>query len=76
MLVVSSESLKRDLEKLTDKQLQQVSEFIAFLKFQEKRRPMKLDPTALSALAEFAEEDRTLAEEGINDYAAILAQED
>jgi hypothetical protein len=76
-MLATSESLKQDIEKLTDQQLQQVAEFIAFLQFQEKRRRTKLDPTLLAPLAnEFADEDRALAESGIDDYANMLAHED
>jgi hypothetical protein len=76
-MLATSESLKQDIEQLTDEQLQQVAEFIAFLRFQEKRRRIELDPVLLAPLAtEFAEEDRTLAESGMDDYAAMLVQED
>ena len=58
-------------------QLQQVANFIAFLKFQDKRRRVVLDPNQLASLAtEFVEEDRALSEEGMSDYAAMLHQED
>lgn len=75
---ISSEIIKHDLDKLTYEQLQQVADFIAFLKFRDKRRQRAvLDPNQLAALAtEFAEEDRAFAEVGINDYAAMLRQED
>jgi hypothetical protein len=74
---VTSEALKQDLDQLTNEQLQQVADFIAFLKFQDKRRRVVLDPARLaSLLTEFAEEDRTLAEAGMGDYAMMLAQED
>ncbi|NJR60676.1 MAG: hypothetical protein HC769_18715 [Cyanobacteria bacterium CRU_2_1] len=74
---ITSEALKQDLDRLTNDQLQQVADFIAFLKFRDKRRRVVLDPTRLASLAtEFAEEDRTLAEVGMGDYAAMLAQED
>ncbi|MEM1241745.1 MAG: hypothetical protein AAGI45_18085 [Cyanobacteria bacterium P01_H01_bin.26] len=76
-MVTTSESLRQDIEKLTDEQLQQVAEFIAFLRFQEKRKRINLDPVLLASLTtEFAEEDRALAESGIGDYADMLAQED
>ncbi len=76
-MLATSESLKQDIEKLTDEQLQQVAEFIAFLRFQEKRKRITLDPVLLAPLAtEFAEEDRELAESGIGDYSDMLAQED
>ncbi|APB34770.1 hypothetical protein GlitD10_2434 [Gloeomargarita lithophora Alchichica-D10] len=74
---VTSEALKQDLDQLTNEQLQQVADFIAFLKFQDKCRRFVLDPARLaSLLTEFAEEDRTLAEAGMGDYAIMLAQED
>ncbi|HBB36119.1 MAG TPA: hypothetical protein DDZ80_12730 [Cyanobacteria bacterium UBA8803] len=73
---ISAETLKQDLDQLTRAQLQQVADFIAFLKFREQRRRAILDPTQLAALfTEFADEDRTLAEAGMKDYAAMLHQE-
>jgi parvulin-like peptidyl-prolyl isomerase len=77
MMITSSETVKQDLDRLTNEQLQQVADFIAFLKYRSKRdRRFILDPSQLTALTEFAQEDRTLAEAGINDYAAMLRQED
>ncbi len=74
---VTSEALKQDLDQLTNEQLQQVADFIAFLKFRDKRRRIVLDPVQLASLAtEFAEEDRSLAEAGMGDYGVMLAQED
>ncbi len=74
---ISTEAIKQDLDLLTAEQLQQVADFIAFLKFQDKRRRIVLDPAHLKALAhEFAEEDCALAEVGMSDYAASLDQED
>lgn len=74
---VTSEALKQDLDQLTHEQLQQVADFIAFLKFRDKHRRVVLDPAQLTSLAtEFAAEDRTLAEAGMSDYAAMLVQED
>ena len=76
-MLATSESLKQDIEKLTEEQLQKVAEFIAFLSFQEKRRHVDIDPALLAPLAtEFAEEDRALAESGMDDYAGMLAKED
>ncbi|WP_396133729.1 hypothetical protein [Chamaesiphon sp. OTE_75_metabat_556] len=75
---VSTEALKQDLDGLTDNQLQQVADFIAFLKFRSQLHHREIpDPTQLAALfAEFAEEDRDLAEAGMGDYAVMLQQED
>lgn len=74
---ISSEALKQDLDRLTGEQLQQVAEFIAFLKFRDKRdRLNSLDTSQLATLVTFGEEDRVQAEVGINDYAQMLHQED
>ncbi len=74
---ISNEALKQGLDRLNREQLQQVADFVAFLKFQDKRLRVVLDPAQLASLAtEFAEEDGLLAEVGMSDYAAILTQED
>jgi hypothetical protein len=75
---VSTQALKQDLDGLTPKQLQQVADFVDFLKFRSQRHHRVMpDPNQLAALfAEFAEEDRDLAEAGMGDYAVILQQED
>jgi hypothetical protein len=75
---VSTEALKQDLDRLTHNQLQQVAEFIAFLKFRNQRRHrVVLDPMQLAdVFTEFADEDRSFAEAGMNDYAVMLHQED
>lgn len=73
----STAAIKQDLDQLTHEQLQQVADFIAFLKFRNSRRRISLDPARLASLAdEFADEDRALAEVGMSDYAAMLNQED
>ena len=74
-MLLQSETIKQEIDQLTAEQLQQVADFIAFLKFRSKRR-LQLDPTQLAALSQDADEDRALAEAGMNDYAAILQQED
>jgi hypothetical protein len=75
---VSTEALKQDLDGLTHNQLQQVADFIAFLKFRNQHQHrIALDPTQLAVLfKEFADEDRALAEAGMSDYAVVLHQED
>jgi hypothetical protein len=75
---ISTEVLKQDLDQLTHDQIQQVADFIAFLKFRDKRhRRDILNPTQLAVLfTEFADEDRALAEAGMSEYAAMLHQED
>ncbi len=74
---ISTDTIKQNIEQLSKEQLQQVGDFIAFLKFQDKRRHLNLEPTQLTILAtEFADEDRDFAEEGMNDYTEMLQQED
>jgi hypothetical protein len=75
---INTEILKKDLDRLTHNQIQQVADYIAFLKFRDQHYPqIVIDPTHLAELfTEFADEDRALAEEGINDYAVMLHQED
>jgi hypothetical protein len=75
---VSTEDIKQDLDRLSHNQLQQVADFIAFLKFRNQRHPrIVIDSTHLADLfTEFADEDRALAEEGMNDYTVMLRQED
>ncbi len=75
---LSTEAIKQDLDRLTHSQLQQVAEFIAFLKFRnEHRHRVILDPIQLAEVfAEFADEDRVFAEVGMNDYAEMLDRED
>ncbi len=74
---VTSEALKQDLDQLTTTQLQEVANFIAFLRFRDKRRRIVLDPAQLTSLAtEFSDDDRSLAEAGMDDYAEMLVQED
>lgn len=72
------EEVIHELDKLSEAELKQVAEYVAFLKFQSRmKRIPSLDDTQLEALyKEFAEEDRRLAEEGMADYAEGLAKED
>ena len=66
------------LDGLSEAELAQVAEFMAFLQFRARFQTMpRLEEAQLATLyAEFAEEDRELAEEGIADYAHGLLTED
>ena len=68
----------QELTGLSDSDLEQVAEFLAFLKFRARLHVTPaLDEAQVAALyAKFAEEDRALAEEGMTDYAAGLRKED
>lgn len=68
----------KGLSDLTETQLRQVAEYLEFLKFREHRKDdSRLDDAELEALyAEFADEDRKLAESGLTEYTATLERED
>lgn len=72
------EQVKQDLERLDEGGLREVADFVAFLQFRTRRYAAPdWDEAKMAALyAEFTEEDRTLAEAGMTDYAAGLARED
>ena len=71
------ESVLQEIDHLNEIDLQQVANYLAFLRYQSRLQPSLPDETTLAALyAEFAAEDRELAEAGMDDYAALLAVED
>lgn len=72
------QQVTQDLERLDEEKLREVADFVAFLEFRTRRSAVQeWDDAELSALyAEFADEDRVLAEAGLSDYAAGLAKED
>ena len=73
----TKEQINQQFKQLNEERLKQVANFIAFLKFREKLIKLNLNTEKLAQLyQEFAEEDRQLAEEGINEYANLLTQED
>ncbi|HMF56148.1 MAG TPA: hypothetical protein VK619_07365 [Pyrinomonadaceae bacterium] len=66
-----------ELEGLNEDELKEVAEYLAFLKFRSQQGARIVDESKLAALyAEFAEEDRSMAEEGLADYAEGLMKED
>lgn len=71
------ELLRQEIENLNEEQLKQLSDFIAFLKFRSRNSSWQIDKNQIAAIySEFAEEDRQLAEEGLEEYAELLRQED
>ena len=73
----TKEQVLEELETLTEAEIKEVAEYLAFLKFRSRRKSRVVDESQLAALyAEFAEEDRDLAEEGMAVYAEGLTKED
>ncbi len=72
------EQVTQNLERLDEEKLREVADFVAFLEFRTRRSAVpEWDDAKLSTLyAEFADEDRALAEAGLSDYVAGLAKED
>ncbi|MGK7946323.1 MAG: hypothetical protein AB4058_17830 [Microcystaceae cyanobacterium] len=75
--MTTQEQINQQLNHLNEDQLNQVADFITFLKFREKLIKPNFNTEKLAKLyQEFAEEDRQLAEVGMNEYADLLIQED
>lgn len=72
------EKVVHALQGLDETELREVAEYVAFLKFRERQQKVAmLHEAGVAALyAEFAEDDRSLAEAGMDDYADQLAAED
>ena len=73
----TKEKLKQEIEQFNDEQLQQIAEFIDFIKFRTRFCQKSVDMDQFAHLyQEFAQEDRELAEAGMADYVEQLKQED
>jgi hypothetical protein len=71
------EQVVQILDELSEIELKQVIEYVSFLKFNRSAISPAPDVSQLAKLyADFAEEDRQLAEEGLEDYTASLVKED
>ncbi|MCX7014164.1 MAG: hypothetical protein NTW86_16710 [Candidatus Sumerlaeota bacterium] len=72
------EQVIHELATLTDAELVEVAEFLAFLRFRDRLQSAPdLDEAKLAAqYAAFGEADQALAEEGIAEYERGLRQED
>jgi len=72
------EQVIHGLNTLSESELVQVAEFLAFLKFRARLQPiLELDEAQLAMrYAACAEDDRVLAEEGMADYVHGLGKED
>lgn len=72
------EYVAQSVENLSDVELEQVAEYLAFLRFRARTSSIPaFDAEKMATLyAEFAEEDRQLAEAGMGDYYQGLLDED
>lgn len=72
------QTIVRDLATLDEAELNQVAQYLSFLKFRERTRRLQTsDQSDWERLyQEAANEDRELAEAGMADYSAGLASED
>jgi len=61
------------LNSLSEAELQQVAEYVAFLRFRARVAPLPTidEPHLATLYAEFADEDRALAEEGLYEHAHL-----
>ena len=66
----TKEQVLEEIETLSEAEIKEVAEYLAFLKYRSQNKSQVVDELQLAALyAEFAEEDRNLAEEGMANYA-------
>ena len=73
----TKEQVLEEIKSLSEAEIKEVADYLAFLKYRSQSKSRVLDESQLAALyAEFAEEDRSLAEEGLRDYAEGLIKED
>lgn len=72
------EYVTQAIEGLNEAELTQLAEYLTFLRFRARLPVMpSVDKAQLATLyAEFGEEDRLLAEEGMEEYAIGLRAED
>ena len=70
------EQVTKTINNLSDSDLHRVAEYLSFLKFRSKKKTA-IDAEKLSELyAKFSDEDRKLAEEGMDDYNKHLLDEE
>ena len=67
-----------ELNELNETEIKQIADYIAFLKFRNRHKILSaVEESKLASLyAEFADEDRELAEIGMSDFFEELKKED
>lgn len=70
--------LIKEIDTLDKKQLNELEEYVSFLKFRSRfKSSIDFNKKQIAQLyKEFGEEDRLLAEEGMSDYREMLSRED
>ncbi|MBD2122417.1 hypothetical protein [Trichocoleus sp. FACHB-262] len=75
--MTAREQIKQEIDRLNEEQLNQVQDFIAFIKFQNRRAMSAFNDKQLADLYnESAAEDREFAEVEMNGFGEMLQQED
>jgi len=71
------EQVTQAIENLNEDKLQRVAEFLDYLKYRERMNTISIiDSTHMAGLyAEFGDEDRSMAEEGMDGYIEGLKKE-
>ena len=76
--MIAKDYINDALETFTEKQLAEVAQYVAFVRFRARSQPpLSFDEARVASLyAEFAADDRSLSEEGMGEYARGLRAED
>ena len=72
------EQVTETLKNLSESELHEIAEYVSFLKFRSRfqKKPPINEETLATLYKEFANEDRQLAEGGMQDYSEDLIVED
>jgi len=76
--MIVKEHLIKEIHRLNEEQLQELEDFLFFLKFRSRiSRPSEIKETEIAKLySDSKEEDRIMSEEGMEDYLHGLLKED
>lgn len=76
--MIVKEHLIKEIHRLNEEQLQELEDFLFFLKFRSKiSRPSEIQEKEIARLySDSTEEDRIMSEEGMDDYLSGLLKED
>lgn len=74
---IDPDDIARELSGMSQEQLRQVADYIAFLKFSTRRAILSaMDERASELYRDFGEQDRSLANSGVAEYRKSLKDED